>query len=230
MQLGQGRRYWRKLRSELLPIKVPFSNEASRRRIVDLAKVRHENRESSLAYFFCGPSTTALAVLAKFIRSLISQFVTPRKPIPVLVKEMVEQVHNEACDEDKLIKILLRLAAKSREAVFILDGLDECLPREWEKILSFFKRLLQTKVTDSTYRAFISSREDFSRLEQTLSCIGLSIHDTDVERDIRDYVEKTVDDKIKEKQLRVRNPELPGKIKKELIDGAKGMYVSRVVI
>lgn len=143
---------------------------------------------------------------------------------------MVEQVHNEkACDEDKLIKILLSLAAKSHEAVFILDGLDECRPREWEKILGFFKQLLQTTDTNSTYKVFISSREDFSSLQQTLPCVGLSIHDTDVKEDIRDYVKKTVDGKVEERQLRVCT-ELAREIKEELINRAEGMYVSRVVI
>ena len=144
------------------------------------------------------------------------------KPIPTV--EGIE--HRTSLDEDELIEILLNLAASSLETIFILDGLDECRPADVEKILDFFEQVLLTKVTDSTCRAFISSREDSNRLERLSSCCtGLALRDADVEKDILDYVDNTVDDKIKTKQLKVRDPSLTSEIKKKLFDGAEGMYV-----
>jgi hypothetical protein len=160
--------------------------------------------------------------LGSFITQLISQFEKLLKPIPVV--EGIE--HRTSLDENELIEILLNLTTSSLETIFILDGLDECRPADGEKILHFFEQVLLTKVADSTCRAFISSREDSNGLERLSSCYtGLALCDTDVEKDIWDYVDNTVDDKIKTKQLKVRDPNLTSEIKKKLFDGAEGMYV-----
>jgi len=159
--------------------------------------------------------------LGSFITQLISQFEKLLKPIPAV--EGIE--HRTSLDENELIEILLKLAASSLETIFILDGLDECRPADGGKILDFFEQLLLTEVANSTCRAFISSREDSNVLERLSSCIGLALRDADVEKDIWDYVDNTVDDKIKKKQLKVRDPNLTSEIKKKLFDGAEGMYV-----
>jgi hypothetical protein len=201
-----------------------FSNETYRSRVVYLADFRCRKIGSSLAFFYCNPSTTASIVLGSFITQLISQFEMLLKPIPAV--DRIE--HRTSLDENELIEILLDLAASSLETIFILDGLDECRPADGEKILHFFEQVLLTvtKVANSTCRAFISSREDSNGLERLSSCYTrLALRDADVEKDIWDYVDNTVDDKIKMNQLKVRDPNLTSEIRKKLFDGAEGMYV-----
>ncbi|RYP64493.1 hypothetical protein DL771_008737 [Monosporascus sp. 5C6A] len=151
-----------------------------------------------------------------------------QKPIPAMLKEMVEEAYKEyreTFDEDELIQILLSLAANSRETFFILDGLDECRPDERKTMLDFFVQLLQATVPSSTYRVFISSREDFYRSQRILSCVGLPIHDTDLKSDITNYVVKTVDHRREKGQLNVRDENLVCEIKDKLINGAEGMFL-----
>jgi hypothetical protein len=125
-----------------------------------------------------------------------------------------------------LIELLLAFAANSLETYFILDGLDECAPEERGKVFSFIERLLERKVTGSTYRILISSRDEVNVSQEIPSCIRLPIHDRDMKGDICEYVCNTVDDLLQKRRLKVRDDSLIADIKERLINGAQGMYVS----
>jgi hypothetical protein len=196
------------------------------------AKLRHGKAGSALAFFYCNSSEkrtlTALTILGSFIEQLGSQFGKLSKPMPVLLGEKVKQARNERrsfFDEDELIEILFSFAANSLETFFILDGLDECVPGEREKVLSFFGRLSQRKVAGSIYRILISSRVDVDVSREIPSCIRLPILATNLEGDIYEYVHNVVDDLIEKEKLKVRDDSLVVDIKKKLSHGAQGMYV-----
>jgi hypothetical protein len=163
---------------------------------------------------------------------LVFQFEKLSKPLPAVLTERARQAHDERrsyLDTDELIELLLVLAANSLETYFILDGLDECISEERETVLSFFKQLLQRRVTGSTYRILISSRDEVSVSQEIPSCIRLPIRDIDMKGDIREYVCDTVDDLLQKRKLRVRDESLVSDIKERLISGAQGMYVSKIL-
>ena len=163
----------------------------------------------------------------------MSQFEKLSKPLPEMLIAKVQQAHDErrGCfDIGELTELLLDFAANSLETYFILDGLDECVPAEREKVFSFFKRLLQGKATSSTCRVLISSRDEVNVIQEIPSCTRLPIRDTDIKEDICEYVCNTVDDLLQTRKLKVRDDSLIADIKEKLINGAQGMYVFKILI
>jgi hypothetical protein len=157
---------------------------------------------------------------------LTVQFEKLSKPMPAVLMKKAAQAHDEcrgSFDTDELAEILLAFATNSLETYFILDGLDECIPEEREKILSFFEQLLRKRVSGSTYKILISSRDDVNVTQEIPSCTRLPIHDTDVKGDIGEYVSNTVDDLIQKRKLKVRDNCLIADIKDRLTIGAQGM-------
>ncbi|KAI9769489.1 MAG: hypothetical protein M1840_003966 [Geoglossum simile] len=200
--------------------------------IVHHAKLRRGKSGNALAFFYCtsfDPRTlTALTILGSFIMQLMAQFEQLSKPMPAILTKKAVQARDEcrnSIDTDELVEILLAFATNSLETFFILDGLDECIPEEREKMLSFFEQLLQRKVSGSTYRILISSRDDVNVSQEIPSCARLPVHDTDVEGDICEYVSNTVDDLIQKRKLKVHDESLIVDIKERLTIGAQGMFL-----
>ena len=198
--------------------------------IVYQAKFRREKTGSALAFFYCNssqPQTLSIStILGSFIKQIASHFEKLSKPIPAILSEKMDQVQDEdrsSFDVDELVDILLDFAAKSLETFFILDGLDECEPKDRGEILKIFEQLLNANNPRSLCKVLISSREDINVSRAIPRCFQLSICATHTSSDIRGYVNSVINERVSTKEIIVRDASLVAEIKEMLTNGAQGM-------
>ena len=129
-------------------------------------------------------------------------------------------------DAEELAPLLTDIVTESRSYFFVIDGLDELSLAERDVVFTVFKQLIAS--SHSSIKIFFASRDDlgvdirkrFSALyHRAMSCPEASA-------DITSYVEKTIEERVKNKDLAVGNPALILDIVNALVQGAQGMSVS----
>jgi hypothetical protein len=198
---------------------------------VEAAKERSLSTGAGVAYFYCdyaqSETLTSAAIFRSFMKQLITHYGILRKPLPQYVDERLEQAHRLgwiSFDPAELCSILLDLIIPLSETFLILDGLDECDPKERRDILKLIasspKRLGPKRIC----KFFVASREEVNVRHWVPNCYYISINDKNIYSDICSFVDRTVDNKIEEGSL-MATSSLVNDIKQKLIEGAKGMCV-----
>jgi hypothetical protein len=199
--------------------------------IVEAAKKRSVSTGAAVAYFYCDHAQSETLASTTIFRSIMKQLITHyrilRKPLPQCVDEGLEQAHRlgwKSFDPIELCSFLLDLINSLSETFLILDGLDECDPKERRDILKFVTSSLKRPGSKRICKFLVASREEVNMRHWVPNCFQISINDKNIHSDICSFVDRTVDNKLEEESL-VATPSLVNEIKKRLIEGAKGMYV-----
>ena len=144
-------------------------------------------------------------------------------PWPSLVQEKLELNfrHSRKCLlPHELTKVLLELLPSFDKAVFFVDGLDECDPKESDQLLRSLEGLLRSR--SATLKIFVASREGMDVSQYLPGCLHVSVSGENIASDIRLYVEEAVAGNIVNKGL-TSTPSVIQDIKSSLVKGSQGM-------
>lgn len=108
------------------------------------------------------------------------------------------------------------------KVIVVLDALDESV--EEEAFINGFKELLLSSQSDTTVQILVTSRNDLNieRLILPLVTWGLSLMDAMVQ-DIGTYITAEIDDRVRSRRLKLRDPSLAKQISETLVRQADGL-------
>ncbi|KAJ4223368.1 hypothetical protein NW759_006001 [Fusarium solani] len=183
------------------------------------------NPGTALAYFFCTYRNEITQEPTSILSSLCSQLARQDENAFEILKEYHDELTSErqlqAVASTKLIKILRRMCSSFDRVYLIVDGLDECA-QQVEDCVESLAALLPSP-QDETLNLALLSRDEIPIREivgDQFQNIEIEAHTEDVDR----YVAHELDQRIASRKLRLKDLALKDKIRKRLVDGAKGMF------
>jgi len=117
------------------------------------------------------------------ITSYVKRFYGP-KVIPPNFDEIVDDIFTP------LIKLLPR-------TIYVVDGLDECETEEVLRVLKTFRRIISQHGT----KVFISGRESLNVRNFISDSFTIHISNEDVREDIHWFIERRIEEKMRERPL-----------------------------
>ena len=133
---------------------------------------------------------------------------------------------------DKYKDNFFRLAKSFDQIFVVVDALDECRQEEQyevlnrEQVLNFIFNLTDGLIDDlPCIKVFLTSRKE-TDITYAFTCRQtptIQIEEKNVAEDINAYINDHIEDLVKMKKLRLRNPALKKRIVEMLIANAEGM-------
>ena len=213
-------------------------------RVIENLRTNLEDRETGqelrrLAIFYCSndkaktgrEETFSRADPREALRSIVSQLSTTKKSrnVAPILREKYEASglssdYRPPLDFSDCVEIIVEIS-KFMPISIILDAFDECDQDKSPTLITHLQEVIHQ--SPNNVKIFISTRP-FPAIENDLKA-GPSIGVT-AERnkdDVREFIEKTLDDRIKDKSLLngVVEPELREKIKDTLTSRARNMFL-----
>ena len=154
----------------------------------------------------------------------ISKQLLTRLPLESLL-ESDEYSNDIPPDTDKIVEILGMALPKTQKYFVIIDGLDECEEAEAEMVISALQSLLALPTV--SFKLYLSSRPDMYQWSSRKLRIDWHVSMTlkDVDPDIRNFVDATLERCIEEDKLQLGDPYLISTLQDALVKGAQGMFV-----
>ncbi|KAK3943389.1 ankyrin repeat-containing domain protein [Diplogelasinospora grovesii] len=194
--------------------------------VINYLKDHVQSRDVGLAYFYCDykdaqkqePSKllgTVLAMLAKQNRRVFENiqdfFLNQLRESPTFTAEFDELLNNFSTF----------LSGHFRSVVIVVDALDELDSNSWDCLTHAFKTLREEC---SNLKILVTSRDELAIARAFEDLPSTSIEPADVASDIRDFVSAEIADRIKQRKLKLRDPDLERVIRESLVEGSKGMF------
>ncbi|KAL6355791.1 hypothetical protein LRP88_09374 [Fusarium phalaenopsidis] len=184
------------------------------------------NPRKALAYFFCTYRDGNTQQSNSILSSLCSQLARQNEN----AFQILQEYHHELTPErqlqaeasmKELIKVLRRMCSSFDRVYLIVDGLDECAQQVEDCVESLAALLLSPQ--DETLNLALLSRDEITIREIVrgqFQNVEIEAHTEDIDR----YVAHELDQRIASRKLRLKDLALKDKIRKRLVDGAKGMF------
>lgn len=192
--------------------------------MVKEAQRRSSKTGIAVTYFYCDyarpESLHASTIFASLFKQLLVHLDRLKKPCPPAIQEQLVEAYKNGqkrLNED----LIVGLTTCFVEIFFFIDGLDECEKNDVNEVLDFVRRL-STSPLGASSKIFIASRKEVDVRSSIPSCISITASGSGLSEDIRQYVEKTVDDRIA-KAGYVNDRNLVQYVKDKLIGGAQDM-------
>jgi hypothetical protein len=115
-------------------------------------------------------------------------------------------------------KVLLESLELSKQTVIVIDALDECMDR-----VDLLKEILHIMEAGPALKLFITSRKEFDISRCLEHVPQLSLSTPDVSVDIDRYIRNQLDQLIRSRRLKIRDPALQDEIWDTLSSKADGM-------
>jgi hypothetical protein len=193
--------------------------------LVEQAQRRSLKTGTAVAYFYCDhahpESLQASTMLASFFKQLLIHLDLLKKPCPPEIQEELVQAF-KAGQRTLRPDVLVGLTTSFSEVFIFIDGIDECDQSEIKEILKFVQRLSTSPSLRSSSKIFIASRKEVDVQRAIPSCTSVTAGGSGHSKDIRRYIEQTVDDRTANSG-HINDAALVQYIKNKLIDGAQGM-------
>ncbi|KAF5572909.1 heterokaryon incompatibility protein het-E-1 [Fusarium pseudoanthophilum] len=156
----------------------------------------------------------ARTILGCLMRQLLEHFVANRD------FDHIFQPSATIKDVDDVVEIFKQVPPHNQRVFIVIDGVDECPMLEQHTLLKAL-----SVIQPYGYKLCVSVRA----LEQTLTwkdhAFRFTVPLPEDNPDISDYVQVEVTRRIQEGSLVIKDPNLIQQVKKELIDGACGMFL-----
>jgi hypothetical protein len=157
--------------------------------IEELQKLR-STHAITLGFFYCKHKDSQRSTFNAVARAILAQLLSQNEDLLPYLFEKASTSGEVVLESPALTKELLEIALKSSEKVYIiLDGLDECDPREKKAIILWFQSVvtaLPDTEPDSIRCLFVS--QDDGEVGRLLSKIpAIRIKPEDIRADIETY-------------------------------------------
>ncbi|KAK0636779.1 ankyrin repeat-containing domain protein [Bombardia bombarda] len=194
--------------------------------IINYLQDNVQSKDVGLAYFYCDykdvqkqqPSKvlgTILAMLAKQNRDVFERiqtfFLDQLKQSPTFTADFDELLNNFSTFLDDHFK----------SAIIVVDALDESDVGSWDCLTRAFKFLHEQC---NSVKIIVTSRNELPIARAFEGLPNTSIEQMDVLSDIRDFISAEISDKIAQRKLKLRDPDLERVIRESLVEGSKGMF------
>lgn len=192
--------------------------------VVDSMSSSYIEVGSVICYYYCHYANTLTLDISSLVGTMIRQLLE-RIEIPEDVAEDINRLFRQGSTNplpEDLIDLFIKVLSHFNRAMIIIDGIDELAKHGQTVVLEALRRLMQLQ--DTTVKAMIFSRREEKLIRQAFkdnNSIDISVelvHD-----DIARYVSDSVDLKLKNDELKIRDPGLRQVIIDTLVDRAKDM-------
>ena len=183
--------------------------------------------QTSIGYFFCrhddSESLIARTILGSIARQLMSSLPYER------YAKLDEDLQGSKPTIDDVFRILKTTLRRDHEYIIIVDGLTECEEGEVCQTIEILNSLLN--LGDLKIRAYYSYRTNSIVWPLTAwRVFRVAIRAADVEDDINQYIQISLENRIKDDVLQVGDPYIASIIQEALMQGAQGMFVSIIIL
>lgn len=197
-------------------------DEIYRASVIEKLLTKKRSPEVFISFFFIRfddrQSLNAEIILKSIIRQMLNISNIYEK-VETLLDNMQ---HNLASGLNEIEKLLQSIATEFKTLYIVIDGLDECIKSERHDLLRTLHSVMKVR---SNIKLFLAGRDSVSREVQikfsALKQIPMDC--SSAQSDITKYVEGMVQEKLKNEELIVGDPDLIEDIKAALSGGANGM-------
>ena len=181
-------------------------------------------QDTGLVYFYFDHRDSRKQNVSNFAATAIAQLVKQSSSCYTQIEKWFESSGhelNQRLPSSEYSSLLKAVAGDFTRTVIVLDALDEC--DDLPALVQSFQVLLSPS-TLSSMHILATSRNDLviERLILPLTTAELSLM-RNIREDIVTYVTTEVDDRIRSKRLKLRNPDLGKQIKIALLKNSDGM-------
>lgn len=189
--------------------------------------VARTDLEQPCAYAFCASqeptSLKATDVLGSIAFSLLDHL-----PPEAMVWGDAEQSDAmiNTFDPESIINFVLGLLPLDRTYIIIVDGLEDCSDADITDVMSGLRRLAQSRVVLLCYSSRSDSRFQLVAKQNLTPEFLISHDDSHHDAELESYIVKEV---TRRNTTRHLSPDLEGLVTKQLILGAQGMSVGKIL-
>ena len=160
--------------------------------------------------------------VATAIKQLVKQNVSCLSNVAARFKS-AEYESSDGLPDSEYIPLLRSMCQQFKRTIIVLDALDECLHEELEPLIHGLRELLSPSDW-SSIQILITSRHELliERLILPLATFQTSLM-KNIRQDIVTYVNNEIDERIRSRRLKLRNPGLAQDIKDGLLRHSDGM-------
>lgn len=193
--------------------------------IIETLCSRSLSAGTSISYFFCtinDPKSRDPRTIISSLTRQILNIVDETPEIAAKLKSMFPSLAGRAPGIKELSPLLASVARLPATAYLLIDGLDECEDSDRRQVLSGIRNLIRD--SKCRIKAIISSR--WMDIVQFLDGFHqIALESSGACSDIELFVRGSIDEKIQDGSIVIKDPFLAEEIKQALIQKSDGMYV-----
>ncbi|MCJ1377484.1 hypothetical protein MMC17_000579 [Xylographa soralifera] len=199
---------------------APFWALSSASIIADL--LSSSSSTKLVSYFFCrfdeAESTVARTIIGGIARQLLNNVSHE------VFTKLDRDIYDNNLGIDRVLEILSRTFKENCRYFIIIDGIDECKHAEIQQVFEFLKNLLS--VPNTNIKVYYTCRlSGITWVLPTARQWQITIDPHDIEADIDHFIQATLDQKLEDETLRLRNPKIILTIQKALMEKTQGMFL-----
>ena len=144
-----------------------------------------------------------------------------------LPTEAFQQFISTGLDLGYILYFLKTVLTGKRRYFIVLDGLDECEEAQFKELVNILRGLLDTQPLHIklyfTTRTSVMNWVPFKLQPERHIVLDTAENQASITRDIDNFVNASLQERLREKELQIRDPSLVLKIQDALKAGAQGM-------
>ncbi|KAA6408778.1 MAG: hypothetical protein FRX48_07121 [Lasallia pustulata] len=195
--------------------------------IVEHLRFKYRAPAYGLAYFYCDHRNSKQQTVGYFLMTVVRQLVQQHgeclKDIEMLFDTKKQDVSRKLSTGEYL-RLIKTMSLHFKQVIVLIDALDESV--EEETFINAFEELLFTSQGDTTIQIILTSRNDLNieRLVLPLTTWILSLKDAMVQ-DVGTYIAAEIEDRVRSRRLKFRDPSLGNQILESLVRQADGLFL-----
>ncbi|KAK4176463.1 ankyrin repeat-containing domain protein [Triangularia setosa] len=194
--------------------------------IINYLQDNVQSQDVGLAYFYCDYKDSQKQDPSKLLSTILAMLAKQNSAVFENIQDFfLEQFRmgpTFTADFDDLVaEFGTFISNHFRTVVVVVDALDETSPSSWETLTDAFQNLREQC---PSLKLLVTSRNELPIARAFHALPSASIEQSDVADDIQHYVEGEVGTKVKQRKLKLRDPELQNVIVESLVTGSKGMF------
>ncbi|KAK1836349.1 ankyrin repeat-containing domain protein [Podospora conica] len=185
-----------------------------------------QSEDVGLAYFYCdykdSQKQDPAKLLATVLVSLAQQSQGVFDNLQAFFLEQSAGLPTYTADFDTLVENFPKFVQGQFRIIFmIVDAMDETNPSSWDDLAHGLRSLHDQC---SELKILVTSRNELPISRAFHDLPRTSIEQSDVVSDIRNFIRAELSNRIAERKLKLRNPELQDAIRESLAEGSRGMF------
>ncbi|CAP62321.1 uncharacterized protein PODANS_0_150 [Podospora anserina S mat+] len=194
--------------------------------IINYLQEKVQDQNTGLAYFYCDYKDSQKQDPAKILSTILAMLAKQNSGVFENLQDFfLEQLRlapTFTAEFDELLADFNTFMSDHFETVIIvIDALDETSPSSWETLTAALRSLHEQC---PRLKILVTSRNELPIARAFQGLPATSIEQSDVADDIQNFVEGEVASRIKQRKLKLRDPELQSVIVESLVTGSKGMF------